>query len=373
MSTVTLQMLIDYYLGEMRLKNRTSDSIKTNAATLASFARHFGQEAIAFKQVTEERVTEYVSGLQARTSKWDNHPTRPPVAKPLSPYTIRKVVKILRGFGSWLKREGFPNPFDVLDIPAVPKDFIDTLKPDEVNRLLGVLNPNTVHGARDHAMVLLMLDSGLRISEVAELRLPMVDLVNRQARVLGKGRKERYIPFGQTTARALMRYLSAFRPKPARPDVDRLFLTLDGHPMTRNSIECVIRRLRLSTGIKRLHAHLLRHTFAVNFLSAGGDVESLRRILGHESLEVTKRYLSGLQAEQVRALYEDYSPVDRLGLTDAARRFGRRGITHQTATTATPTTVEPALPRRRRVGWPTDPPQRVSTSAAALSCDEANN
>ncbi len=344
MTTTTLQMLIDYYLGDMRLKNRTHDSIKTNAATLGSFARQLSPQELAFKQVTEERVTGYIAGLQARQSKWEHHPSRPAVDKPLSPYTIRKTVKILRGFGTWLEREGFPNPFDVLEIPSVPKSVVDTLRSEEVSQLLAAINPNTPHGARDHAMVLVMLDSGLRISEVAELRLPVLDLVTRQARVLGKGRKERYIPFGQTTARALMRYISAFRPKPAKPEVDQVFLTLDGHPMTRNSIECVIRRLRLSTGIDRLHAHLLRHTFAVNFLSAGGDVESLRRILGHESLEVTKRYLSGLQAEQVKALYEDYSPVDRLGLTDTTRRFGRRGVT-----AAKPSAGNPKPPEPRRL------------------------
>lgn len=371
MNAATLQMLIDYYLGDMRLKNRAPDSIKTNASTLAAFARHFGPKDIALKQVIEERVTEYISGLQARKSKWEHHPSRPAVDKPLSPYTIRKVVKILRGFGSWLEREGFPNPFDVLDIPSVPKDVVDTLKQDEVSQLLGVINPNTAHGARDHALVLLMLDSGLRISEVAGLRLSVLDLVTRQARVQGKGRKERYTPFGQTTARALMRYISAFRPKPVRPDVDQVFLTLDGQPMTRNSIECVIRRLRLNTGIGRLHAHLLRHTFAVNFLSAGGDVESLRRILGHESLEVTKRYLSGLQAEQVKALYEDYSPVDRLGLTDTARRFGRRGITRRKATHAGPTTgLE--MPSQPRGGRSPNPPPG-SALAVALARKRADD
>ncbi len=339
MNATTLQMLIDYYLGDMRLKNRTQDSIKTNAATLASFARHLSPKEIAFKQVTEDRVTGYIAWLQARQSKWENHPSRPAVDKPLSPYTIRKIVKILRGFGTWLEREGFANPFDVLEIPTVPKDMVDTLRSEEISQLLGAINPATAHGARDHAMVLVMLDSGLRISEVASLRLPLLDLVVRQARVQGKGRKERYIPFGQTTARALMRYLSAYRPTPIKPDEEHVFLTLDGQPMTRNSIESVIRRLRLSTGITRLHAHLLRHTFAVNFLSAGGDVESLRRILGHESLEVTKRYLSGLQAEQVKALYEDYSPVDRLGLTDTSRRFGRRGITRKASPASRPGAV----------------------------------
>jgi site-specific recombinase XerD len=327
MSRTTLQMLIDYYIGDMRLKNRTLDSINTNHGTLNRFVRYLGSADLPLAHLTEEKIEGYVAWLQARQSKWEHHPNRPPVNRPLSPYTIRKAVKVLRGFGHWLANEGFTNPFDSLEIPSVPKDLIETLRTEDVQAILGKLNPNTPHGARDYAIVLLMLDSGLRISEVAELRMPLLDLSARQARVRGKGRKERYIPFGQTTARALMRYINAFRPKPARPDVDNVLLTLDGCPMTRNSLESIIRRLRLSSGVSRLHAHLLRHTFAVNYLAAGGDVESLRRILGHESLEVTKRYLSGLQAAQIQALYEEYSPVDRLELGNTGRRFGRRGIT----------------------------------------------
>ncbi len=90
-------------------------------------------------------------------------------------------------------------------------------------------------------------------------------------------------------------------------------------------IGLILRRLRLTTGVTKLHAHRLRHTFAVNFLSAGGDLETLRRILGHESLEVTKRYLSGLHADQVKRLYDEYSPMDRLA-NDTPRRFGQRGV-----------------------------------------------
>lgn len=96
--------------------------------------------------------------------------------------------------------------------------------------------------------------------------------------------------------------------------------------MTRNSLECLIRRLRITSGVDKLHAHLLRRTFSVNFLAAGADLETLRRILGHESLEVTKRYLRGLQDAQVRAKYRKFSPVDRMNFGERNRRFGRSGV-----------------------------------------------
>lgn len=327
MTVTTLGMLIDFYGADMRLKNRTDDSIRTNLSHLRRFATHAGGSDVRLADLTPEVAQAYVEASQTRQSKWENHPTRPAVHKPLSPFTIRKTVKILRGFGAWMARDGLANPFLELDIPTVPKTLVETLTPEEVKKVLEAINPNTPNGARNYAMIWLMLDSGPRISEVAELRTRHLDLQDRQAKIMGKGRKERTIPFGQKTARALMRYLTAFRPQPVNPEHDQVFLSVDGYPMTRNSVECIIRRLRDTSTVHKLHAHLLRHTFAVNFLAAGGDLETLRRILGHESLEVTKRYLSGLQAAQIRAMYNEFSPMDRMEVGNGERRFSARGIT----------------------------------------------
>lgn len=325
MAATTLGMLIDFYGADMRLKNRTRDSVNTNLSHLRRFAMHAGGLDARLSNLTLEIARSYVEALQSRKTKWENHPTRPPEDKPLSPYTIRKTVKILRGFGAWMARDGMDNPFQDLDIPTVPKTLVDTLTAEEVQRVLDCINPNTLNGARNYAMLMFMLDSGPRISEVADLRLGDLSLQGREAKIMGKGRKERRVPFGQKTARALMRYITAFRPQPVNPQHDQVFLSMDGYPMTRNSAECIIRRLRGTSGVRKLHAHLLRHTFAVNFLSAGGDLETLRRILGHESLEVTKRYLSGLNAAQVRKLYDEFSPMDRMEVGGSERRFSRRG------------------------------------------------
>jgi site-specific recombinase XerD len=326
MATVNLGMLIEYYAGSMRQKNRTPDSIRTNRRSLERFARFAGGPDIRLHRLTPEMASKFVDYLQDRTAKFEDHPRRPPIAAPLSPYTIRKEIKILRGFGHWMQREGFGNPFERLEIPSVPKELVETLSQDEIHRILDTMNPNTLNGARNLALIMLMLDSGPRISEVADLRLPDLNLEDREVKILGKGRKERRIPFGQDTARALMRYTTMFRPEPAHAGDDHAFLSVDGYAMTRNGLECLIRRLRITSGVGKLHAHLLRHTFSVNFLAAGGDLETLRRILGHESLEVTKRYLRGLQDAQVRAKYQDFSPVDRMNLGERNRRFGRSGV-----------------------------------------------
>ena len=325
MSTTTLGTMIDFYGADMRLKNRTTDSINSNLGHLRRLAEHAGGRDLKLSRITPEIARDYVAWLQSRQARYEQHPNRPPEAQPLSPFTIRKAVKILRGFGTWLTRDGLSNPFADLDIPSVPKRIVETLRPDEVAKILAAIKPNTPNGARNLPMVLLFLDSGPRVSEVASLKLSDLDLDGREAKLMGKGRKERRIPFGQKTARALMRYVSAFRPQPADPKDDCVFLSVDGYPLTRNAIELIIRRLRVASGVRKLHPHLLRHTFAVNFLAAGGELETLRRILGHESREVTKRYLSGLNAAQVRKLYDEYSPIDRLTTANSQRRFTGQG------------------------------------------------
>lgn len=325
MANTTLQMMIEFYVGDMKLKNRTQDSIRTNQDNLRRFSSFVeGQQggAPSMADLSSDVARAYVHHLQSRTRMFEDHPYRKPVDKPLSPFTIQKTVRILRGFGTWLTRDGFPNPFDELELPTVPKQIVEVLTQDEIDRVLGSINPDTVNGSRNYAMIWMMLDCGPRISEVAGLKLADLDLGNRIVKVFGKGRKERMVPFGQKTARLLLRYVQVFRPRPANPGVENVFLSLDGYPMTRGAMEGIVRRIRAASGVGKLHAHLLRHTFSVNFLATGGGLETLRRILGHESLEVTKRYLSGLSAEQVRSMYADFSPMDRLEVTE--RRGGRR-------------------------------------------------
>jgi len=327
MSTTTLTMLIDFYLGSMQRRGCTPDSVISCQRALHRFHRHLTDggksgDTVKLSHLTRERLNAYVYHLQNRTNKWEGHPHKPVEQAKLSPFTICKEVKILRGFGTWLEGEGFSNPFDELEVPKVPRYVVEVLTPAEIEQLLTTINPGTELGARQYAIVMLMLDTGLRISEVAEARISNLNMERRQLKVMGKGQKERIVPFGQRCAQALMRYVHMHRAKPRREEFNHIFLAPDGEPMTRNSLEQVVRRLRIASGISRLHAHLMRHTFAVNYLINGGDLRTLQLILGHESLVVTQRYLH-LSQQLVQARYENSSPMDKLTL-NSERRFGSR-------------------------------------------------
>jgi site-specific recombinase XerD len=324
MSRATVSMLIEFYIGDMQRRGCTNDSVTTNRRSLTRLLRFFasGDAELRLSSLTTERVNAYVTDIQSRQELYTDHPSRPSSPGSLSPYTVRKEVRILRGFGTWLTREGFLNPFEDLQVPKVPHRIVDVITAEEKEKILGSINPNTDIGARLYSIVWLMMDTGLRIGEVAAIRLPDVDMERQQFKVMGKGQKERLVPFGQKSAQMLMRYIHVHRPTSARAEHDHLFLSLDGLPLTRNALESMIRRLRITSGVKRLHAHLLRHTFVHDFLMAGGDIMDLMDILGHTSLEVTRMYRH-LTKQQVVQRYKAHSPMDKMDIS-GWRRFGNK-------------------------------------------------
>ena len=130
-------------------------------------------------------------------------------------------------------------------------------------------------------------------------------------KVRGKGNKERIVPVGIEAQVALSEYITYVRSKIAKPDCNRLFVSKDGGPITENTIKLFFSRLKKKSGINRLHAHLCRHTFAINYLLNGGDIYSLKEILGHTTLEMVNRYLHFTKA-QITARHREFSPMDRI-------------------------------------------------------------
>ena len=150
--------------------------------------------------------------------------------------------------------------------------------------------------ARNRAIVLLLLDSGLRASELCGLRMADVDLRNRKLKVLGKGSKERILRFSATTGTALWRYLASKEKDgkvPGRP----LFTTIEDRPLTRDNLYHTMQRIGERAGVAMANVHRFRHTFAIQYLRNGGNPYALQMGLGHSTMEMTKRYLAIAQAD----------------------------------------------------------------------------
>jgi site-specific recombinase XerD len=251
----------------------------------------------------------FIAHLQGRKTRYDNHPVSREVEGGLSPHSVHGYVRSLRVFSAWLADEGFTtgDVLEKLKRPKLPDTMIEVLTDQEVNKILADINPNCFLGGRLYTMILLMLDTGVRASELLGMKVEDVDLNNGRVKVLGKGKKERFVPFGGTTKKALLRYMNLYMPQGS----NLVFTSLEGKPLTYTALSHVITRLGKRVGIPRLHCHLLRHSFAVRYLMTGGDLMSLRLILGHNDISTTQLYLK-LSQSHITTQHHAHSPVDRL-------------------------------------------------------------
>jgi site-specific recombinase XerD len=158
---------------------------------------------------------------------------------------------------------------------------------------------------RNRAMILLLLDTGLRAEELCSLSIHQLDLRNRRVKVFGKGAKERILPFSPSTGSALWRYLSPRREESAGA---RLFVTQDGRPLTRSRLGKQLESIGQRAGVLDVHPHRFRHTFAILYLRNGGDPWSLQAMLGHTTMDMVRKYLAIAQAD-LEARHQVASPV----------------------------------------------------------------
>lgn len=225
---------------------------------------------------------------------------------PLSTYTVHGYAQVIKGWLSWCEAEGLTerSAADRVDMPDVEEKVIQTFTPTQVKALFAASNhaPTPQLSARDRAILAVLFDTGIRASELCGLTLDCVHLTPQEAylKVLGKGRKEREVGLGQEARRDLARYLTRYRHAP--PGDQHIFLSHYGEPLTRDALIRLFYRLRDTAHIKgvRCSPHTARHTYAVRYLEAGGDIYKLSRLLGHTSVKTTEIYLKAYQAKEAR-------------------------------------------------------------------------
>lgn len=231
----------------------------------------------------------------------------------LKPKTIQCHVRTLKAFSTWLHTEGYTdeNRLQNLKLPKAPSVLIQPLTPEEIRRILKRIGTHTCIARRNLTVFMLALDTGLRESEIVSIDLGDLNLEAGQIKVMGKGSKERVVPVGNRVRLELYAYIKKERAKFDYARSNRLFLSPDGVPLSVNAIKLMFSRLARLTKIPRLHCHLCRHTFGVNYLLNGGDVFSLKAILGHASLDMVNHYLHFTSA-QISEQHRKYSPIDNM-------------------------------------------------------------
>ena len=299
---VRLRGLIDEYFAALKVAGRSHRTIgwyRDNLLEFIRFAERDGRAA-TLGDLQAPVVRRWLLSLQSRPRR-------------LAPSSIAGRVRTLKAFGTWVASEFdlASNPLRAVPLPRVPEQLVPSLRDPEIIALLRAVDGSR-DPERDRAIVLLLLDTGVRVSEAASLRVGDLDLVEGRCRVFGKGGKERLVPIGRRARKAVRRSLSH---RHGARDDDPLFTGPGGHRLTARGLYQLVHRLAARAGLQtRCSPHVLRHTFARSFLTNGGDVFSLQRILGHSpsSIQVTRRYVD-LVDDDLRAVHRQASPADRLG------------------------------------------------------------
>jgi integrase/recombinase XerC len=233
------------------------------------------------------------------------------------PATIARKIAALRAFYRFLvRRAGVTNnPASQLKAPKLSRKLPHFLGVEVAGEVMDMPAGGGAAHARDRAMLELLYGSGLRVSELVGLDLTALDLQSMQARVLGKGNKERVVPIGKKAKSALTEYLAlrhTLVPKKKRAQPEQaLFLSARGTRIGVRQVQNLVKRYgMLATGTAELHPHALRHSCATHLLDAGADLRSIQELLGHASLSTTQRY-THVSTDQMQAAYTKAHPLAR--------------------------------------------------------------
>jgi integrase/recombinase XerD len=293
------QAVDEYRYAILRLAPKTQ---QWYLEKLSVFADWCEQEQIPLENLKAAHIRRFIDELRTRIN--------PQTHKPISSYTRHGYAQTLKTFLNWCTREEGLDELvsDKLprrvEMPRIEQKVIETFTADQIKRLFAATEKeyNRSLTMRDRAILAVLLDCGIRASELCGLTMENVFITPNDAyiKVLGKGTKWRECPVGKEARATLHRYITRYRHAPK--DEPHVFLNRANKPLTPNGLDQILYRLRDWAHIKgvRCSAHTARHTYSVSFLTAGGDIYTLSRLLGHTSVQVTENYLRAFKARDAR-------------------------------------------------------------------------
>ncbi|MBI2855028.1 MAG: tyrosine-type recombinase/integrase [Chloroflexi bacterium] len=254
----------------------------------------------------------FVNYILTAPARWGSN--APHAQRQAKASTADNYYRTLKAFFSWCVKEGLipDSPLTNVKHPIVDQTIIPTYTTTDIQHMLDACPAGTRLGLRNRAIILTLLDSGLRAEELVEIAFPR-DYNGDEGRVKvhGKGRKERTVRVGYMAQKAILKWLLV-RPN----NCDRLFTSEEGKPLTRSGLSHLIGDIGKQANITstRCSPHTFRHTFAVNFLKNGGQQLDLKELLGHKTLAMIERYIRYCQSENAIEKHRQFSPADRMGL-----------------------------------------------------------
>jgi site-specific recombinase XerD len=269
--------------------------------------------------LTEWQIREFLGYVASETNRWGLKGNGSETSKrKATQSTVHHYFVAISVFFNWVNQEGFVehNPITKIEIAKPKPRIINPYRIEEIKQMLAVCDYDYEHnakflGSRNRAIILVLLDSGVRLSELVGMKIGDIDHERGHIRVLGKGSKERVVRIGKTAQKALWHYLM-YHTENGRKE---LWLTEEGKPLTDAGVQSLVKRLKQRAGVgSEGSIHRFRHTFAISFLRLDRNPFNLQYLLGHSSLEMVRHYTATLGMEDALKAHENASPADTLGL-----------------------------------------------------------
>lgn len=287
-----LPIYLDFLAVE---KGLAKNSLSSYATDLRRFGKWLDDQELDLEHVERIHLVKYFQSLRGAG---------------ISARSVARALAAIRGLFRFLVAEKHltKDPTENLENPKLWSSLPKSILPTEVEALLAAPDRTTADGARDAAMLELLYATGLRVSELIRVRLDDLVMDAGYLRTIGKGSKERIVPFGDSARDAVVRYIEG-----GRGDLDKhadphLFLSRRGRPMTRQSFWTkIVRYARLAGITTHISPHVLRHSFATHLLENGADLRSVQMMLGHADISTTQIYTHVSRA-RLQRMYEQFHP-----------------------------------------------------------------
>jgi integrase/recombinase XerD len=287
-----LPIFLDYLAVEKGLARNSLSAYQTD---LRHFGHYLKDQAVELEQVERIHIVKYFQAIRGAG---------------ISARSVARALAAIRGLFRFLVAERHlkKDPTENLENPKLWSTLPKSLQPEEVEKLLAAPDRSTSDGIRDAAMLELLYATGLRVSELIKVRMDEMVMDAGFLRTIGKGSKERIVPFGDTAKDVILKYVDTGRRELDKHGDPHLFLSRLGRPMTRQSFWMKIVRYAREAGIRsHISPHVLRHAFATHLLENGADLRSVQMMLGHADISTTQIYTHVSRA-RLQKMYESFHP-----------------------------------------------------------------
>ena len=289
-----VQKAAEQFLRSLRERNASRHTLRAYTSDLERFAAYVGPDG--WGEIDHVRIRGFLSHLYEQG---------------LSKTSVARALAALRSLYRWLAREGVvqQNPAALVATPRLPKKLPRVPTIEEMNTVLdGAMPECSAFPERDRLILELLYGCGVRNSELVGVNLDDIRWSNEAILVRGKGKKERYVPFGETARAALAAYLPLRQQAVARKTTRALLVNQRGARLTSRSVGRIVKQIAVARGLSPdVHPHTLRHAFGTHMLEEGADLRAIQEMLGHERLSTTQRYTQ-LSMKHVLKVYDDSHP-----------------------------------------------------------------